>query len=233
MTAPFTPSSAADAAVHAWSKRVRRVGGFIQVAFATFWLVRGSVNIHGPLGAALAVSFATTAMAAVVYGIRATSGRAPRPTSTEGKHLERAITVATVLQLVASFVAPAIVVAVGHSDWLLPSIAVTIGPLLLWLDRRVGVPRYRPAGVALIVGPVAFAIVLSGTALAATTGIAAGALLLGIAIAGFHDLASGDERPDRRNGNRGQDPSVIQVAHSTTPDHPVHSVVVQADPGGS
>jgi hypothetical protein len=36
-----------------------------------------------------------------------------------------------------------IVVAAGHSDWVLPSIAFTIGPLLLWLDRLVHIPRYR------------------------------------------------------------------------------------------
>jgi hypothetical protein len=50
MTTSLTPTGAGDAAVFAWSKRVRRIGGFIQVAFAAFWLVRGSLNIHGPLG---------------------------------------------------------------------------------------------------------------------------------------------------------------------------------------
>jgi hypothetical protein len=191
MTTSLTPTSAADAAVFAWSKRVRRIGGFIQVAFAVFWLVRGSLNINGPTGKVLAVLFAVATVAVVAYGVRTTSGLAPRPTSAEAKDLERAITIATIVQLVASFAAPAIVVAAGHSDWLLPSIAVTIGPLLLWLDHRVGVPRYRPAGWALIVGPVLLVAIFSGTALAATTGIAAGALLLGIATAGFHDLATG------------------------------------------
>ena len=31
----------------AWSRRVRRVGGFIQLAFAALWLVRGALNLHG------------------------------------------------------------------------------------------------------------------------------------------------------------------------------------------
>jgi hypothetical protein len=105
------------------------------------------------------------------------------------RRIERAVTVATIVQLVASFAVPALVIATGHSDWVLPSIAITIGPLLLWLDHRVHIPRYRPVGWTLIVGPVILAIVMSGTALAATTGIAAGALLLGTATAGFHDLA--------------------------------------------
>jgi hypothetical protein len=59
----------------------------------------------------------------------------------------------------------------------------------LWLDARVRVPRYRPVGWALIVAPVILVAVMSGTELIATTGIAAGLLLLGTAVAGFHDLA--------------------------------------------
>jgi hypothetical protein len=43
----------------------------------------------------------------------------------------------------------------------------------------------------LIVGPVLLVTAMSGTPLVATTGIAAGALLLSTATAGFHDLASG------------------------------------------
>jgi hypothetical protein len=34
----------------AWSRRVRRVGGFIQAAFATFWLGRASLAIGGRAG---------------------------------------------------------------------------------------------------------------------------------------------------------------------------------------
>ena len=72
---------------------------------------------------------------------------------------------------------------------MLPSIAITIGPLLLWLDHEVHIPRYRLAGWALIVGPLLLVATMSGTALIATTGIAAGSLLLATAAAGFHDLS--------------------------------------------
>ena len=174
----------------AWSRRVRYVGGFIQVAFAAVWLLRGGLTIHGPAGVVLAVGSALVVIAVIAYGIRFAVGAAPRPTSPEGKRIERQVTIATVIQLVASFAAPAIVVAAGHSDWLLPSIAITIGPLLLWLDYRVDIPRDRYAGWTLIVGPVVLIIVMSGTALAATTGIAAGAILLATAAAGFHDLTT-------------------------------------------
>jgi hypothetical protein len=84
---------------------------------------------------------------------------------------------------------PAVVIAAGYTDWVLPSVEITIGPLLLWLDHRVHIPRYRPVGWALIVGPILLIPTLSGSALATTTGIAAGVLLLSTAVAGFHDLA--------------------------------------------
>jgi hypothetical protein len=71
----------------------------------------------------------------------------------------------------------------------LPSIVITIGPLLLWLDHVVIIPRLRLVGWALTVGPVVLVATLSGPALAITTGIAAGVLLLGTALAGFRDLA--------------------------------------------
>jgi hypothetical protein len=173
----------------AWSRRVRRVGGLIQLAFAAFWLIRGSLAIGGRVGIDLAAVLGATAIAVLVYGIRSTSEVAPRPTGPIAKRIERAITIATIVQLVASFVAPAIVIAAGRNDWVLPSIAITIGPLLLWLDHRVDIRRYRLVGWALIVGPVLLAATLTGTALTATTGIGAGLLLLAAAAAGFHDLA--------------------------------------------
>jgi hypothetical protein len=71
----------------------------------------------------------------------------------------------------------------------LPSIVITIGPLLLWLDHLVGIPRYSAVGWALIAGPVILVATMSGQSLAVTTGFAAGVLLLGTAAAGFHDLA--------------------------------------------
>jgi hypothetical protein len=173
----------------AWSRRVRRVGGFIQLAFAALWLVRGSLNVHKPAGIALAGVLSVMVLAVLAYGIRVTAGTGARPPGQEAKRIERSVTIATVIELVAAFVLPVIVIAAGHSDWVLPSIAITIGPLLLWLDHLVHIPRYRPVGWALIVGPVILVATMSGTALVATTGIAAGILLLTTAAAGFHDLA--------------------------------------------
>ena len=177
-----------DATV-AWSRRVRRVGGLIQLAFAAFWLVRGGLAVGGGTGTCLVTAFSIGALGVAIYGVRSTVDVAPRPAGPVARRLERDISVATVVQLIASFAAPAVVVAAGRGEWVLPSIAVTIGPLLLWLDHRVDVPRYKLAGWALIVGPVLLAATLSGTALTASTGIGAGLLLLAVAAAGFHDLA--------------------------------------------
>jgi hypothetical protein len=179
--ADLTPTSA-------WSRRVRWIGGLIQAAFAAFWLVRGSAVIGGGVAGVLIAVFGVTVVGVFIYAIRASAGTAPRPQGQEARRIERAVTAATVIQLVASFALPVVVIAAGHSDWVLPSIAITIGPLLLWLDRRVHIPRYRPVGLALIAGPVILVAVMSGTPLVATTGIAAGLLLLGTAVAGFHDL---------------------------------------------
>jgi hypothetical protein len=173
----------------AWSRRVRWVGGLIQAAFAAFWLVRGSVVVGGRAADVLIAVFGVIVIGVFFYAITAARGTAPRPKGPEGKRIEVAVTIATVVEFGAAIVLPVIVSATGHSDWVLPSIAITIGPLLLWLDHRVHIPRYRPVGWALTVGPLILVAVMSGTALVATTGITAGLLLLGTAFAGFRDLA--------------------------------------------
>jgi hypothetical protein len=184
------PTGAGLTPAAAWSQRVRRVGGFIQLAFVAFWLLRGALSIGTGTGTALTVVVLVIVVVVLVYAVRVSAGTGQRPTSAEGKRIEASVTAATVIELVASVVLPVIVIAAGHPDWVLPSIAVTIGPLLLWLDHLVHIPRYRPVGWALTIGPFILVATMSGTALAATTGLAAGVLLLGTATAGFHDLAS-------------------------------------------
>jgi uncharacterized metal-binding protein len=174
----------------AWSQRVRKVGGYIQLAFAAFWLTRGGLSVGGITGTGLAIAGVLLSLAVLAYAVVVSAGVGRRPTGAGAKRIERSVTAATVIELIASFAFPVIVVAAGHSDWVLPSIAITIGPLLLWLDHVVHIPRLRPVGWALTIGPVILVAVLSGATLAATTGLAAGVILLGTAAAGFHDLAS-------------------------------------------
>lgn len=86
------------------------------------------------------------------------------PTSSRRtKRIERDMTIATVIELAAAFALPVLVIAAGHSDWVLPSIAITIGPLLLYLDHRVHIPRYRLVGWLLTIGPVILVATMSGT----------------------------------------------------------------------
>ena len=194
MTPPLITVTAEPAAINgagpaaAWSRRVRRIGGFIQAAFAAFWLARASLAIGGPLGDVLIAVSGVAVIGVFTYAIRVTAGTAPagRP---QARRIERLVTLATVIELIAAFVLPVIVIAMGHSDWVLPSIVITIGPLLLYLDHLVHIPRYRLVGWTLTAGPVILVAALSGSTLAVTTGLAAGVLLLGTATAGFHDLA--------------------------------------------
>jgi hypothetical protein len=173
----------------AWSRRVRRIGGFIQAAFAAFWLARASLAIGGRAGNILIAASGVAVIGVFAYAIKVTAGTAPRPSGPQARRIERAVTVATVIELAAAFILPVIVVAAGQSDWVLPSIVITIGPLLLYLDHLVHISRYRPIGWALTAGPVILVATMSGKSLAVTTGLAAGVVLLGTAIAGFHDLA--------------------------------------------
>jgi hypothetical protein len=175
--------------VAAWSRRVRRIGGFIQAAFAALWLVRASLAIGGRAADVLIAASGAAVIGAYAYAIRVTAGVAPRPSGPEASRIERSVTIATIIELAAAFVLPVVVTAVGRPSWVVPSIVITIGPLLLWLDHVVGIPRYRLVGWVLTAGPVVLVAVLSGRALAVTTGLAAGVLLLGTAVAGFRDLA--------------------------------------------
>jgi signal transduction histidine kinase len=188
---PGAAKPASGKAIPTWPRRVRWVGGLIQAGFAAFWLMRASAVIGGSAGLVLLAVFALLVIGVFTYAFRAAAGTAPRPSATRAdKRIEWQVTVATVLELAAAIILPVLVTAAGHSDWTLPSIAITIGPLLLWLDYRLGIPRYRPVGWALTIGPLLLVATVSGTVLQATTGLAAGTLLLGTALAGFHDLAS-------------------------------------------
>jgi len=44
---PQSPPAGELSPAAAWSQRVRKVGGYIQLAFAAFWLIRGSLTIGG------------------------------------------------------------------------------------------------------------------------------------------------------------------------------------------
>ena len=45
--AASTPEPPALAPAEAWSRRIRRIGGFIQTAFSALWLLRASLALPG------------------------------------------------------------------------------------------------------------------------------------------------------------------------------------------
>jgi hypothetical protein len=187
---PAAADSPGLTAAAAWSRRVRRVGGLIQTAFAAFWLTRASLAVGGRAGDALVAASAVAVAIVAAYAITATAGTAPRPHGPQASRIGRSITVATVIQLAASFALPVAVTAAGRPGWVLPSIVITIGPLLAWLGHLLDIRRLRLVGWVMTAGPVILVATISGPALAVTTGIAAGVLLLGTAAAGFRDLAA-------------------------------------------
>lgn len=201
--ANFATQASLDSARRAWALRVMRIGGVIQVCFAVVWLVRGSLAIGGAVGMALAAVLLAAALTALVYGLFATAGLTPRPRGTEAAHLERGVTIASIIQLAASFAAPFIVIRLGYSELVVPSIAITIGPLLLYLDYRLSIPRYRLAGWALVIAPIVSVLLIPGAALSAVVGLVSGALLLVTAVVGFRQLTANAAlhvaRQQRRN----------------------------------
>jgi hypothetical protein len=187
-TAPARPDPAARAA---WRRRVARIGSLIQLAFAALWLARGTLATGWPGQLPIAITLATAAIALGVWGAVTTRGLAPRPRGPAAHRLERAITLATAAQLAASCALPVIVSAAGRADLTVPTIAVTIGILLLWLRAKLITPGHLTAGVLLIAVPTALALILTGNALTAAAGLATAVILIGSAITGFRALASG------------------------------------------
>jgi hypothetical protein len=68
----------------AWSRRVRRIGGFIQAAFAAFWLARASLAIGGRASDALIAVSAVAVIGVFAYAIKVTAGTAPRAAAPTG-----------------------------------------------------------------------------------------------------------------------------------------------------
>ena len=96
-----TSTESTEQARAAWSLRVRRVGGFIQVAFAAFWLLRGGLNVGGTSGALLTASALVLVLIVLVYGIRVTAGQGRRPVGVEAKRVEHSVNLATVIEILS------------------------------------------------------------------------------------------------------------------------------------
>jgi hypothetical protein len=181
-----------DTAAHdTWRRRVARVGSLIQLAFAALWMVRGTLATTWPGKTLTALTLTAAVVALGVWGAHATKGLAPRPQGPAAHRLERAITLATVIQLVASCALPVLLSALGRPDLTVAAIAITIGILLLWLRAVLATPGHLVAGTLLIAIPSALALALRGNTLTATSGLATAAILTASAVIGMCALASG------------------------------------------
>jgi hypothetical protein len=168
-----------------WRRRVLRVSSLCQIGFGTVWLAN-AVRAHAPN-----VSPVLLAVGLVGFGaaIAATRGSAPRPSGREARSLERNVTIATVVQLVASFVLPVVLIVSGHSWLVMPVVVVSIGALFVYLYRLLQVPRLGALGAALIVIPIAAIAALSGSAQTAVMLGVAGSLMVANGSAGVRSLA--------------------------------------------
>jgi hypothetical protein len=187
-TASTVPDRAARGA---WRRRAARIGALIQLAFAALWLTRDTLATVWPGRLPVALTLAAAAVALGIWGAVTTRGLAPRPHGPAAHRLERAITIATVVQLAASCALPFLLSALGRADLTITTIAVTIGILLLWLWARLATPGHLAAGILLIAVPGGLALALTGSTLTAAAGLATAAILAGGSLAGFRALTSG------------------------------------------
>jgi hypothetical protein len=77
-------------------------------------------------------------VAAFSYAIKVTADTPPA--DPQARRIDRSVTLVTVIELAAASVLPAIVIGAGRSNWVLPSIVITIGPPLPYLDHLVHIP---------------------------------------------------------------------------------------------
>lgn len=192
----FFPQDVTDLqrARQAWSLRVQRIGSLFQGAFAGFWLARGALATPFWWRSTLAWACVLAAATVIAVGLATTrrnhpgAGRAG-PSGKHARRLERKVTIATVIQLVASFALPALVAALGYPSLILAAVVVSVGPLLLYFWYLLGTPRYGFVGAAFTIGPFLLILEFHGNTLTAITGLMAGALALGTAILSLRDVA--------------------------------------------
>lgn len=115
------------------------VGGGFQVVFGALWLARGVAVFAPPL---VAVAAGGTALVLGLTAAAATRHWAPRPQGPAARRFEHRLTVATVGQIVASFVLPVLIGAAVGPRLAVPSIVLTIGILLAWIHREGRATRY-------------------------------------------------------------------------------------------
>lgn len=89
MTTAVTSTAQAELTpVVAWRQRVFKVGGYIQLAFAVFWLVRSSLTIHGTAGTVEVDASVVLVVGVGVYAVSASREVGRPPPNSEAKRIE-------------------------------------------------------------------------------------------------------------------------------------------------
>ena len=157
---------------------LRRNAAAIQAGFAALWFVRGALNLGGPS----AVASALAAIIPLAFAVAIWKVTGPLPTrqvmqSQEGRELFRPVTWMTTAQLAASVALPWWAATGGYPGWVLASIAITIGVLLVGLARPLGASFVAVVGAAITLVAITLPLVASGSTLAIALCSALGVLL--------------------------------------------------------
>jgi hypothetical protein len=173
------------AATAQWRRRVLRISSLCEIGFGSLW-VSNALRAHFPAAGPIVLLIGAAGLA---VSIRTTRGTAPRPSGPDARVLERKVTIASVLQIVASVALPVALVAIDRNELIVPVIIVTVGALFVWLNRLLHVPRLGALGGALVVIPIAALAALSGSARSTLMLLAAGTLMVANGSAGIRGFA--------------------------------------------
>ena len=160
---------------------LRRNAVVIQVAFALLWSLRLAAAVGAPvvaIGGPIAVAIAGAL--AIRIATRATRGMRARDVfrTPEGRGFMRPVTWLTVAQIAGSIVLPGIAGAMGHDEWVMPLVAMTIGLFLVGFGRPLRVRTVSRIGTAATLVPLGLPLAATGTALIALTATSMIAALL-------------------------------------------------------
>ena len=145
---------------------LRRNATVVQVLFALLWSVRFVVAVGAP---EVPVIVAVVGALSIRLTFRATRGPSAREVfrTPEGRRFLRPVTWLTIAQVAGSVVLPVIVGVLGAEEWVMPSVAVTIGMFLVGFSRSLRVRAVGHIGVAATVLSLSLPLVASGDALLA------------------------------------------------------------------
>ncbi len=178
MSSTLAPSPATVSESAVLRPLLRRNAAVIQGTFATLWAVRFALVTGAWLESA---AVALVAVGASVLAFRDTRGLQARTAfrTAAGRRFLRPVTIATVVQILASILLPMAVGMLGGEGLVMPTVALTISTFLIWFARPLALPAVAWVGGAWTVVAISLPLGASGaTMVAATCAVASAALLV-------------------------------------------------------